>query len=47
MYYRHILTYNVSEAATRSSCIGMIDDLGYIVAEDQSAYVLQCSNALE
>lgn len=47
MYGRYIFTYNFSEAATRSSFIELIEDLGSLVAEDQPTYMLPCSNDLE
>lgn len=44
MYYRHVLTYNFSDDDTRSSFVELIEEIGYIKAEDQSTYVLPYGN---
>lgn len=44
MYYRMILTYNFSEDDTRSSFEELVEDLGFVEAEDQSTYVLPYGN---
>ena len=46
MYYKHILTYNLSEDETRSSFMELVEGLGYMEAEDQSTYVLPSGKAL-
>lgn len=40
MYYRMILTYNFSDDDTRSSFKELVEELGFVEAEDQSTYVL-------
>lgn len=40
MYYRMILTYNFSDDDTRSSFEELVEELGFVEAEDQSTYVL-------
>lgn len=44
MYYRMILTYNFSDDDTRSSFEELVEELGFIKAEDQSTYVLPYGN---
>lgn len=44
MYYRMILTYNFSDNDTRSSFEKLVEELGFVEAEDQSTYVLPYVN---
>lgn len=46
MYYKHILTYNFSEADTRASFMELVEGVGYMEAEDQSTYVLPSGEAM-
>lgn len=43
MYYRMILTYNFSDDDTRSSFEELVEELGFVEAEDQSTYALPFS----
>lgn len=47
MYYRHVLTYNFSDDDTRSSFRELVEEMGYIEAEDQSTYVLPYGESLK
>ena len=47
MYYRMILTYNFSDDDTRSSFEELVEELGFVEAEDQSTYVLPYSKSLK
>lgn len=40
MKYRMIITYNFSEDETRSTFEELVEELGFVEAEDQSTYVL-------
>lgn len=40
MKYRMIITYNFSEDETRSTFEKLVEELGFVEAEDQSTYVL-------
>lgn len=46
MYYRMILTYNFSDDDTRSSFEKLVEELGFMEAEDQSTYVLPYVNKI-
>lgn len=46
MNYRQILTYNFSDNDTRTSFEDLLNDNGYIKAEDQSTYVLPYDSGL-
>lgn len=47
MYYKHVLTYDFSDDETRESFKKLIEEMGYVEAEDQSTYVLPYSKLIQ